>query len=81
MDEERNKPVSAEVREKTIGFVTAALGFVAGLAWNDAVQALIHRYIKLDQNSVWAQLLYAIGITAVAVVLIIYLERFTKPKS
>lgn len=78
MDNEQNKPVAAEAREKTISFVTAALGFVAGLAWNDAVQSLIKRYIHLDQNSVWAQLLYAIGITVVAVILIVYLERLSK---
>jgi chromate transport protein ChrA len=76
---EDDKPtIREQAREKTVGFVTAALGFVAGLAWNDAVQALIHKYIKLDQNSVWAQLLYAVGITVVAVVLIVYLERFSK---
>lgn len=81
MEENKNESVVREAREKTVGFVTAALGFVAGLAWNDAVQSLINRYIELDQNSVGAKFLYALGVTIVAVVVITYLERLSRRRS
>jgi len=32
--------IREEVRKKTIGYIVAALGLVAGLAWNDAIKTI-----------------------------------------
>ncbi|HLD34421.1 MAG TPA: DUF5654 family protein, partial [Patescibacteria group bacterium] len=33
--------VKQEIRNKVAGYIVAAFGLVAGLAWNDAIKALI----------------------------------------
>lgn len=70
-----------EVREKVITFVTAAFGLVAGLAWNEAVQALIQKFFAADENSLAAKFIYAVAVTIIATLVIVYLERLSKIKS
>ena len=67
-----------EVREQTLGFITAGLGLVAGLAWNDAIKALIEYLFPLEKNGIPAKFLYAIVITLVVVFLSVYLVRWLK---
>jgi len=63
--------IKKQMRERTVGYITAALGLVAGLAWNDAVKSLID-YFYADSSSILAKFIYALIVTAV-VVLISYL--------
>jgi len=39
-----------KIREQTIGYITAALGLVAGLAWNDAVRTSIEQYFPVARG-------------------------------
>ena len=66
------------VREKTLTYVTAGLGLVAGLAWNDAIRGLIEYLFPLTENTVIAKLVYAVLVTAVIALTLVYLERFLK---
>lgn len=75
---EEGKALREEVRERTLGFITAGLGLVAGLAWNDAIKALIDYLFPLDKNGLLAKFLYAIVITLVVVLLSVYLVRWLK---
>lgn len=83
---ENGAKLSGEVREKTVGYIAAALGLVAGLAWNDAIKALINFTFPIERNSVLAQFLYAVAITIVVVIVTVYLlkviapEKETEPK-
>ncbi len=52
-----------------IGLATAAFGLVAALAWNKFITDLIALFLKPGAG-VWAELLYAVVITIVAVVVI-----------
>ncbi len=61
------KEIRKEIRERTVGYVVAALGLVAGLAWNDAVKALIEYAFPLSQNTLVAKFIYAVVITLVIV--------------
>lgn len=70
-----------EVRERSIGYVVAAFGFVAGLAWNEAIKALIEYLFPLSTNTLWAKFLYAIVVTLVVVFVTMYLVRLTKRNS
>ncbi len=54
--------------------ITSALGFVAALAWNSAVQKLFS-VIFGTQSSLAAMFTYAVVVTIIAVVVIIYLSR------
>lgn len=67
--------LKAEIRERTLGYMLAAFGFVAGLAWNDAIQTLIGYLYPLPENTLFAKLLYAILISIVAVAISVYMSR------
>ena len=71
----RNASVKKAVRERTVGYIVAAFSLVAGLAWNDAVKALIETLFPLQENTLPAKFIYAGLITVVAVVFTIYLTR------
>lgn len=64
-----------EVRKKSANFLIAAFGFVAGLAWNEAIKALLEQYVPLRENTVWAKLVYAFLITIILTVVSYYLLR------
>ena len=64
-----------EVRERTLGYVIAAFGLVAGLAWNDAIKALIEYFFPIKENTLSAKIIYAFLITLVVVACTMYLNR------
>ena len=70
--------IQDEIRTKTLSFITAAFGLVAGLAWNDAIKALIEYLFPLDKDSLLAQFTYAIVLTIILVIVTIYLSRIFK---
>lgn len=70
--------VKGEVRNRTVKYIVAALGLVAGLAWNDAIKAFIDYFFPQDQNSLRAKLVYAVMITLIVVVASFYLARLEK---
>ncbi len=57
----------AEIRERTLGYMLAAFGLVAGLAWNDAIQTLIAYLYPGPENTLSAKFLYALIISVVVV--------------
>lgn len=60
---------------KTIGtLMTTAFAFIAGLAWNEAIQKVIKMFI--DQgNAVTGLLIYAIIVTIIAVLATVFMGR------
>lgn len=70
-----SEQLKQEVRQKTRDFILAAFGFVAGLAWNEAVKALIEEVFPQNNNSVWAKLTYALLITVIFVLISAYFIR------
>ena len=69
------KKIKKEAKEKTAGYILAALGLVAGLAWNDAVKALIDYLLPLGKNGILAKFLYAVLITVFVIVVASYITR------
>lgn len=67
--------IRKEVRNKIAGYITAALGLVAGLAWNDAIKSLIEYFFPLGANNLWVKFIYAIAMTLVVVVISVYLVK------
>ncbi len=70
--------LTKEVREKVLTYIVAALGFVAGLAWNDAIRALIEHFFPLSKDTLLVKFAYAILITLVVVLVTVYLVRILK---
>lgn len=71
----KRKDIRQQVRKQTAGYILTALGLVAGLAWNEAIRALIVHFYPLDQNSLWAKFVYALLVTIVVVIVSAYLLR------
>lgn len=70
--------IKREVKKQALGYITVALGLVAGLAWNEAIKALIEEFLPLGENTLWAKLIYALIITTVVVIAGLYLARLSK---
>ncbi len=69
-----------EVRERTAGYILAAFGLIAGLAWNDAIKAIIEYFFPVQQNSVQAKILYAFLVTSAVVIISVYMMRIVSNK-
>lgn len=65
-----------ELLEKINTLFIGALGLVAALAWNDAVQALFKQIFK-EQSGIFAKFAYAIIITVVVVTISWKLMKMT----
>jgi len=70
--------VGDKVREKVFGYLLAGFGFVAGLAWNDAIKSTIDAAFPPDQDSIIAKFIYAFAVTLLVVIITIILVRVTK---
>lgn len=77
---EEQEKLGREVREKTVGYIVASLGLVAGLAWNDAIKTTIEYVFPLSLNSVWVKIFYAFLITIIIVLVSKYLVRIAGRK-
>jgi hypothetical protein len=58
-----------------IAVVSTALGVVVALAWNEALQLLFQNLLKSERSRVVGLFIYAVVITAVAVVAIISMGK------
>ena len=77
---DRQKEVRKEVRERTLAYVVAALGLVAGLAWNEAINTLIAQYFPLSKDTLIAKFVYAAAITIIVVTVSSTLVRLLSPR-
>ena len=58
---------SNDMLKQGLGYIIAAFGLIAGLAWNDAVKSLIEFFLPISNNTIFAKFLYAIIITLIVV--------------
>ncbi len=65
--------VGREIGLKTSGYIAAAFGLVAALAWNEAIKTIIDELVPIDQSTIWAKLIYALLVSVLAVLAMIYL--------
>lgn len=73
---EKRKVIRNKVKEQTKGYFMAALGLVAGLAWNDAIKSLIEALFPFSKSSgVLAKFFYAAVITYGIVLVSHYILR------
>ena len=67
--------VTKLIMETILGLITTAFTFVAGLAWNNAIQALIEQFVGKG-NALTSLFSYAIIVTIIAVIVTVLLARF-----
>jgi len=69
---------SREYLATLIAVVSTALGVVVALAWNAALQALFNYYFHSDLSKALGLLVYAVIITAVAVIATISMGKLAR---
>lgn len=75
MTNEQKNELKQELREKTMGYILAALGLVAGLAWSDAIKALIEKIYPTEGAGIVVKFIYAIIITTAIILVSRYLLK------
>lgn len=60
--------MKTSLHTQTVGYILAALGFVAGLAWNEAIKGLIDRVFPLGTDGLAAKFVYALVATLLVVI-------------
>ncbi|WP_296798154.1 DUF5654 family protein [uncultured Methanobrevibacter sp.] len=66
--------VAKLIMETILGLITTAFAFVAGLAWNGAIQKLIETYVGTG-SALSSLFTYAIVVTIIAVIVTVLLAR------
>lgn len=54
--------------------MTTAFAFVAGSAWNEAIQALLNEFLE-QGSAVTGMLIYAVVVTIIAVIITLFIGR------
>ena len=75
LEDEKNR-VERDLRKITAGYIIAAFGFVAGLAWRDLSIALVEYLFPMSKNTILAKFIYAIMISVALAFASIYVLRF-----
>jgi len=72
--------LKSQAREKTANLILAGFGFVAGLAWNEAIKSLIDTIFVLNKDTLLAKFVYAILVTILIVFVSTYIGRLSEEK-
>lgn len=90
MNQENNEKIEAlkketanlqkEFQEKTYGYIMAALGLVAGLAWNEAIKGLIEHIYPAGRSGLWLKFVYAVAVTVFLVIFSLILAKIFSKK-
>ncbi len=78
---EKAKKVRDATREQTLGFVTAALSLVAGLAWNDAISSTIKEIFPVGTSNILAKFFYAVLVTVIVVAISLVVRKVLTAES
>lgn len=75
---EKRVGLRTELRQRTVGYVLAGFGFVASLAWNEAIKSFIDQFFPQSTNSILIKFVYALTITVIVVIVTFYLLKLNK---
>lgn len=68
--------IETAFKRRTEGYIITAFGIVAGLSWNEAVQALMGYLFPIEKDTILAKFLYAVIMTAILVFMSLYVVKF-----
>jgi hypothetical protein len=72
------KDIKKQIRKQTVGYLVAALGLVAGLAWNDAIKDVIEKFFPMKTDTIYAKLFYAVLLTFIIATVSTYLLNWAE---
>ena len=64
---EKSSEIKKEFLKTMIQLATAGFGLAAALAWNATIQSVIKQIVPENGNDIFSQLIYALIVTAIAV--------------
>lgn len=74
---EEERKVRMAIQERLVGYILAAFGLVAGLAWNDVIKSFIEAIFPVSAiNGLIARLIYAVILTVAIAVFAYYISKF-----
>lgn len=73
----KKNDLKSEFLKTMTQLATAGFGLVAALAWNETIQSFINHFIKSGSGFI-SKLIYAILVTALAVLVTYYLGKSTQ---
>ncbi|GAI26590.1 unnamed protein product [marine sediment metagenome] len=69
--------MKTEIIDRLSTLMSAAFGFVAALAWNEAIQSLFREFFGTAETSA-LKLVYAIAVTVIAVIAIVWIGKVSE---
>lgn len=69
-----------KIKTQTNTYLLAAFGFVAGLAWNEAMKSMISFIFPMNNSDVIAKFIYAIFVTVVVVLIAAHVQKENEEK-
>ena len=73
-----NKKFKDELTAKVAGYILAGFGFVAALAWNEAIKSLLDEIFGSARKGISAKFIYALLITLIVVLISMKIAKFIK---
>ena len=67
--------MTGEILDKFSQLIMTALGLVAALAWNDAIQTLFQQYLGTAGGALAAKIFYAVFVTFIVIFATIVVSR------
>ena len=67
--------MTGEILDKFSQLITTALGLVAALAWNDAIQTVFQQYLGTAGGELAAKIFYAVLVTFIVIFATIAVSR------
>jgi hypothetical protein len=75
---QESEKLRGQIKSQAIGYIMAAFGLVAGLAWNEAIKSVIEYLFPITQNTLLAKFVYAVLMTVIVVIVTIYLSQILR---
>lgn len=78
---EKSSELKKEFLKTMIQLATAGFGLAAALAWNATIQSIIKQIVPENGSDIVSQLIYALIVTAIAVLVTYTLGRMLQDES
>lgn len=80
MAEKKDQELHKQLIRQMITLSTAGFGLVAALAWNEAIQGFVQKYLEgyIPGSGLWGQFVYAIIITIFAVLVTYQISKLVR---
>ena len=72
---EFRKDLKKQLKKQVNTYLMAALGFVTGLAWNEAIKGTIDKIFPFSSNGIIAKFVYAIFVTILVILFAFYISK------